>query len=65
MDCVDYEVGVTIYGYVTVKAPSRNDAAEMYADMSFDQILQEMKVNSIDSEHIKEIGYGALRCKGQ
>ena len=52
---MEYEVGVTIYGYIVVEAPSLNDAEEMYADMSFDRILQEMKVNSIEKEHIFQI----------
>ena len=52
---LEYEVGITIHGYIVVEAPSRNDAEEMYADMSFDRILQEVKVNSIDSEHLSKI----------
>ena len=52
---MQYEIGITIYGYIVVEAPSRNDAVEMYAAMSIDQILQEVKVNSIDSEHLSKI----------
>jgi hypothetical protein len=52
---MEYEIGITIYGYIVVEAPSRNDAVEMFADMSLDRILQDMKVNSIDSEHINKI----------
>ena len=52
---MQYEIGITIYGYIVVEAPSRNDAVEMYAAMSLDQILQDMKVNSIDSEHLSTI----------
>ena len=52
---MEYEVGVTIYGYIVVEAPSRNDAVEMFAAMAFDKILQDMKVNSIDGEHISKI----------
>ena len=52
---MQYEIGITIYGYIVVEAPSRNDAVEMYAAMSIDQILQEVKVNSIDSEHLSTI----------
>jgi hypothetical protein len=49
-----YEIGITVYGYIVVDASSRNDAAKVY-DYSFDKILQEMKVNSIEIEHIKEV----------
>ena len=49
---MEYEVGITVHGYIVVEAPSRNDAEETYAAMRFDQVLQDMKVNSIDSEHI-------------
>ncbi len=52
---MEYEVGITIYGYIVVEAPSRNDAVEMYSTMKIDQILQDIKVNSIDSEHINKI----------
>jgi len=52
---MEYEVGFTIYGYIVVEAPSRNDAVEMYAAMSLDQITQNMKVNNIDSEHLSKI----------
>jgi hypothetical protein len=52
---MEYEIGITIYGYIVVEAPSRNDAVEMFAAMRIDQILQDMKVNSIDSEHINKI----------
>ncbi|MBL7061248.1 MAG: hypothetical protein ISS54_00740 [Dehalococcoidia bacterium] len=54
---MQYQVGVTIYGYVIIEAPSRNDAGEMYAAMGSEQILQDMKVNSIDSEHVLEVGF--------
>ena len=52
---MQYEIGVTIYGYIVVEAPSRNDAVEMYAAMDWTQILQDMKVKSIDSEHLSTI----------
>ncbi len=52
---MEYEIGITIYGYIVVEAPSRNDAVEMYSAMRVDQILQDMKVNSIDFEHINKI----------
>jgi hypothetical protein len=52
---MQYEVGITIYGYIVVEAPSRNDAVEMYAAMSLDQILQDIKVKSMDSEHLSTI----------
>ena len=52
---MQYAIGVTIYGYIVVEAPSRNDAVEMYAAMSSDQILQDIKVKSMDSEHLSTI----------
>ncbi len=52
---MQYEIGITVYGYIVVEAPSRNDAVEMYSAMRVDQILQDMKVNSIDFEHINKI----------
>jgi hypothetical protein len=52
---MEYEVGVTIYGYIVVEAPSRNDAVEIYAAMSIDQILQDIKVKSMDSGHLSTI----------
>jgi hypothetical protein len=52
---MQYEIGITIYGYVVVEAPSQDKADEMYSAMSVDHILQDMKVNSIDSEHVREI----------
>ncbi len=61
---MEYEVGITIYGYVVVEAPSRNDAVEVYDAMGLDRILQDIKVNSIDSEHVKEIKMrGGLTCQ--
>ncbi len=52
---MQYEIGITVYGYIVVEAPSRNDAVETYSAMRVDQILQDMKVNSIDFEHINKI----------
>jgi len=52
---MEYEIGITIYGYIVVEAPSRNDAVEMYAAMSSDQILQDIKVKSMDSGHLSTI----------
>jgi len=52
---MEYEVGVTIYGNIVVEAPSRNDAVEMFAAMSSDQILQDIKVKSMDTEHLSTI----------
>jgi hypothetical protein len=52
---MQYEIGITIYGYIVVEAPSRNDAVEMYAAMSIDRVLQDIKVKSIDSEHLSKI----------
>ena len=43
---MEYEIGITVYGYIVVNASSRNDAAKVY-DYSFERILQEMKVSSI------------------
>ena len=52
---MEHEIGVTIYGYIVVEAPSRDDAVEMYAAMSRDEILQDIKVKSMDSEHLSTI----------
>jgi len=52
---MEYEVGVTIYGNIVVSACCFDDAVEMFAAMSSDQILQEIKVKSIDSEHLSKI----------
>ena len=51
---MEYEIGITVYGYIVVEASSRNDAARVF-DYTFDKILQEMKVNSIEVEHIKAV----------
>jgi len=48
---MEYEIGITVYGYLVVNASSRNDAAKVF-DYSLNKILQEMKVNSIEVEHI-------------
>jgi hypothetical protein len=52
---MQYEIGITVYGYIVVKAPSRNDAVEMYHALPYPQILQAMKVNSVEVEHLNEI----------
>ena len=52
---MEYEIGITIYGYIVVEAPSRDDAVEVYAAMPWEQVLQDMKVKSIDSEHLSTI----------
>ena len=52
---MEHEIGITIYGYIVVEAPSRDDAVELYAAMDWSQIVQDMKVKSIDSEHLSTI----------